>query len=67
MRNDMWIVGRIYNCDPWNWGFIGLYDSESLAVSACSTPNDFVGLAEVNVTLNDEKEEWPGSYFPKAG
>lgn len=46
------------------WELLGVFDSEELAVSHCHQRHHFVGAIEMNVRLPDERQEWPGVYYP---
>lgn len=62
----LWIAGK-RTSDPDGWEFQGIFDSEALAVAACLTRDYFIGPAELNLALPDERAEyWPGCRFPLA-
>lgn len=63
----LWICGQRLNYDDnKEWEFVGVYETEQLAIDACSTDLFFVGPVELNVSFPDETVEWPGAYYPKA-
>ena len=64
----LYIVGKIYkyvggfvDCE-----FCGVFESEQLAVAACKTDQYFVGPAELNERLPDNRKTWAGCYYPLA-
>jgi hypothetical protein len=64
----LWIVGKnIADLDAGVvWEFQGVYDSEEKALSACISPNHFIGPAALNKSLPDETQQWPGCIYPVA-
>lgn len=66
MPETVYIVGKLLSrYDPSQWEFQGVFDTESAAVDACLDEWHFVGPATMNVELPQDRETWPGSYFPK--
>jgi hypothetical protein len=66
-RSTLFVVGRILPDDKRHWMFMGVFDQESSAVHACTSPLDFVGSCQLNERLPDAIEQWPGAWFPLAG
>ena len=58
----LWIVGRMYNDEPWE--FMGIYDDRDVAISKCVELNDFIGPATLNEDVSQEKIEWPECVYP---
>ena len=65
--STLFVVGRILPDDKRHWMFMGVFDQESLAVHACTSPLDFVGSCQLNERLPDAIEYWPGAWYPLAG
>jgi hypothetical protein len=59
----LWFSGRVMEGGP-NLEFNGIFDSEDLAVKACTTPNDFVSEVALNERAPEESIAFPFSYFP---
>lgn len=64
----MWLVGKFISVHPEGicWEFQGVFDTEDLAVLACLNEYSFIAPVVLNESLPNEKEEWPGCYYPKA-
>lgn len=58
----LWVVGKFKDTEPWE--FQGVFDSEAKAVRACKSPAYFVGPVQLNYTVPDETDAWPGMYYP---
>lgn len=48
------------------WEFVGVFDNEDKALDSCINENFFIGPVNLNETLPDKTEEWPGIYYPLA-
>lgn len=67
MKDRVWIAGIVYNDEihgEETWALVGVFESESLAVAACTTTKHFVGPAIMNERLPDEITEWEDGYYP---
>lgn len=60
----LWIVGKDDREGDGGWEFQGVFDDRELAVMACRGDNYFIGPAILNESLPDDREDWPGSYYP---
>lgn len=67
-KTVVFVVGRMIAEESagFVWDFFGVFDTEKAAVAACTTPQHFVGPVELNFRTPDERENWPGSWFPLA-
>lgn len=63
----VWIVGQYKGTFEGHtaWEFSGVFNSEADAVAACRDTSYFVGPAEIGEATPDERESWPGCYYPK--
>lgn len=61
---NLWIVGRINPENHREWDFMGVFDSEPVAIAACLNENYFVAPIVLNHYTPDETIEWPGLYYP---
>lgn len=64
MRTELWIVGELLADHEHTWQFVGVFDSISKAVEACTTPNHWYGPAILNERLPDTPVSWRGGCFP---
>ena len=60
----LWIVGKVVDYETNSWEYIGVFDSECKAVSACITVQYFVGPTELNTPPPDETAPWKDGYYP---
>lgn len=60
----LWIVLRWH--EDLSFEFVGVYDTEEAAVAACVDWTFSVNPATLNETVQDERIEWPGAYYPLA-
>lgn len=58
----LWIVGKRITATEWE--FQGVFDSQEQAVAACRSDDYFIGPATLNEAITDEREDWPGCYYP---
>ena len=63
---EYWIMGKHIECDHCNkaWDFQGLFESEELAIEACTSEDYFIAPAILNRILPDETIVWQGAYYP---
>lgn len=64
MAATLWICGHFSSAGG-EWEFIGVFDSEALAIEACTDATYFIGPTELNARHVDEPKPWPGAYMPK--
>jgi hypothetical protein len=60
----LWIVGKVTEFPAWE--FQGVFDTPEKALAACKTVAYFVGPCELNATVPDRTEPWPGCEYPLA-
>ncbi len=65
---NLWLVGQ-HKPDVWcKWEWVGVFDSEEKAVSACRNGNYFLSPLTLNEVAPDASVPAPdGSYFPRVG
>lgn len=65
----IWIVGKVIEFTTYGsvWIFCGAYSDKKKAETHCSDGTYFVGPAEVDQAMPDEREDWPGAYYPRRG
>ncbi len=61
----LFIVGKLLPAQPGAWEFVGVFDSELLAIDACLDEQHFIGPATLNQIIVTT-QTWPGCYFPLA-
>lgn len=67
MSKTMWIVGTYQGIDSAgepSWGFLGVFDTERAAESACESKYDFVGQIKVNQKRLKEQRNWIDTRYP---
>lgn len=62
---DLWIVGR-WREETGTTEFCGVFDSEALALSQCTTYNHWLAPAHLNEYLPLEAVKWEGLRYPNA-
>ena len=66
----VWVVGNqrcVIDTQTTVWDILGVFDTESVAVAACTKTSHFIGPLILNARLPDEVVDWVGSYYPLAG
>ena len=66
----LWIVGKFIESttDGRVWEFAGVFDDKIKAILHAINAKDknhFVGPAELNNGLPEEKQDWKGSFYPQ--
>jgi len=57
----VWIVGQL----GMPWEFQGVFSTKEKAEAACKTPFHFIGPAEMDVELPEQKSFWPDAEYPR--
>lgn len=67
--SSVWIVGLVNKSistpSAIVWSLEGVYDTQDKALKVCTTPQHFLGPANINIDMSSN-DTWPGSYFPLA-
>ncbi len=62
MAPNLWIVVLVAESRAME--FMGVFDSEPLAIAACTAPAHMVGPVVLNERLPDGPLEWPSAFYP---
>jgi hypothetical protein len=62
--HTVYVAGEFLTEGKPDWGVVGVFTEEKLAVEACHTPLHFVGPMPLNDAAGADKLTWPGYYFP---
>lgn len=64
----LYVCGRIVGGQASEWELLGIYTERSAAVARCRVADtDFVGEAEADVDLPEDKMAWPGAVYSTDG
>ena len=61
-ESPIWLVLRLTTPVE----ILGIFASQSAAVSQCTEPHDLVGPLHIDEILPIDKTEWPGAFYPVA-
>lgn len=59
----LWLVGRFRDGSD-EMEMCGVFSSEELALAQCTTPLHWMGPAELDQPMPEEKVDWPGFRYP---
>jgi|SaaInl8_200m_RNA_FD_contig_21_1026747_length_281_multi_3_in_0_out_0_1 hypothetical protein len=63
---QLWIVGKVSNSENYKeWEFQGIFEDKQKAINTCETELYFIAPAQLNKTIPQKPQPWPGAYYPK--
>jgi len=63
---QLWIAGTTKSADGTVWELIGVFDSYTKAVAACTKQNDWVAPITLNTAAPQETTVFPDAEYPLA-